>query len=108
MIANEQNDAKDAVAAAIDSVQSRSGLKTFFIGTDYKNLGQLRSEMVKTDNQIERLNKLLEQTTSTVSKTTLQSQILVLTQEQKKINDFVATNESKFSLFGWFVKLFSL
>lgn len=105
-IANEQNDSKDSVAKAIDEIQNRSGLKTLFIGTDYKNLGQLRSEMVKTENQINQMTRLLANTTSTETRATLELQIKSLTQEQNKINDFVTTNDSKFSLFGWFVKLF--
>jgi len=106
-IANAQNGSKDNVANEIDKIKNRSGLKTFFIGTDYKTIGQLRSEMVTTGNQIGQLNKLLGQTTDAADKATLQAQIQVLTQEQQKINDFIKANESKFSLFGWFVKLFS-
>jgi len=106
-VAQEQNDTKDTVAIAIDKIQNRSKIKTFFIGTDYKNIGQLRSEMVKTGNQITQLARLVDQTASTSTRTTLQLQIQVLEQEQQKINDFLKANESKFSLFGWFVKLFS-
>lgn len=107
VIANAQNDSKDDVADAIDKIHNRSKVKTFLIGTDYKNIGQLRSEMVKTENQIDQLNKLLDQTTDADDKITLQAQIQALGQEQQKINDFLKANESKFSLFGWFVKLFN-
>lgn len=107
VIANEQNDIKDNVANEIDKIKNRSGLKTFFFGTNYKNIGQLRSEMVKTGNHIDQLNALLDQTTNAEDKINLQTQITALTQEQQKINDFVKANESKFSLLGWFVKLFN-
>ena len=107
VLANEQNDSKDNIANEIDKIKNRSGLKTFFIGTDYKNVGQLRSEMVKTRNQIDRLKRLLDKTTSEESKIALQGQIQTLEQAQQKIEDFLKTNESKFSLFGWFVKLFN-
>jgi len=106
-IAQAQNDTKDKVADGIDKVQNRNKIKTFLIGTDYKNIGQLRSEMVKTRNQINQLNRLLDKTTSEESKTALQGQIQALEQEQQKIEDFIKANESKFSLFGWFVKLFN-
>jgi len=53
------------------------------------------------------LKKLLDKTTSEESKTALQGQIQALEQEQQNIDDFLKTNESKFSLFGWFVKLFN-
>jgi hypothetical protein len=105
-VAQAQNDVVGAEATAIDKIQNRSGVKTFFIGTDYKNIGMLRSEMVKTRNQIDQLNALLDKTTSAETKATLTAQIQALTLEQQKINNFVNINESKFSLLGWFVKLF--
>lgn len=105
-VAQAQNDVVGADATAIDKIQNRNAVKTFFIGTDYKNLGILRSNMVKTRNQIDQLNALLDKTTSADTKATLTAQIQALTLEQQKINDFVNANESKFSLFGWFVKLF--
>ncbi len=107
VVAQQQNESKDRVADAIDKIQNRNKVKTFLIGTDYKNIGQLRSEMVKTGNQIDWLKRLLDKTTSGESKTALQGQIQTLEQEQQKINDFLKANESKFSLFGWFVKLFN-
>jgi len=106
-IAQAQNETKDKVADGIDKINNRSKIKTFLIGTDYKNIGQLRSEMVKTRNQIDQLNRLVDKTTSEENKTTLQGQIQTLEQEQQKIEDFLKANESKFSLFGWFVKLFN-
>jgi len=106
-VAKEQNENKDGVADAIDKVQNRNKIKTFLIGTDYKNIGQLRSEMVKTGNQIDRLKRLIDKTINTESKTVLQAQLQALTQEQQKIEDFIKANESKFSIFGWFVKLFN-
>jgi len=105
VIAQAQNDIKDKVADGIDKIKNRNKVKTFLIGTDYKNIGQLRNEMVKTRNQIDQLKRSLEKATSEESKTALQGQIQALEQEQQKIEDFLKTNESKFSLFGWFVKL---
>jgi len=107
VVAQAQNETKDKVAGAIDKIQNKGKVKTFLIGADYKNIGQLRSEMVKTGNQIDWLKRLLDKTTSKESKTALQGQIQTLEQEQQKINDFLKANENKFSLFGWFVKLFN-
>ncbi len=106
-VAQAQNETKEKVADSIDKIQSRNKVKTFLVGTDYKNVGQLRSEMVKAGNQIGQLKKLLEKATSEENKNVLQGQIQALEAEQQKINDFLKTNESKFSLFGWFVKLFN-
>lgn len=107
VVAQAQNETKDKIADGIDKIKNRGKVKTFLIGTDYKNIGQLRSEMVKAGNQIDWLKRLLDKTTSEESKTALQGQVQILEQEQQNIEDFLKVNESKFSLFGWFVKLFS-
>jgi len=106
-VATEQEKSKDKVADAIDKINNRNNIKTFLIGTDYKNLGELRSETVKNENQIDQLKRLLDKTTNTETKTSLQAQIQTLEQEKIKIDNFIKTNENKFSLFGWFVKLFN-
>lgn len=105
VIAQQQNDSKEKAAEAIDKVENRSKIKTFLIGSDYKNLGALRSEMVKTRNNIDQLKRLVDKTTIEDDKTTLKNQITALEQEQTNINDFITQNESKFSLFGWVAKL---
>lgn len=106
-IAKEQDQNKNEVSKKIDEIQHRSKVKTFLIGTDYNNIGQLRSDMVKTSDQIDQLNGLLDQTKKVENKTAVEDQIKVLEQEQQKIGDLLVSNESKFSLFGWFMKLFS-
>lgn len=108
VIAQEQNEIKNRAADAIDKIQERGKVKEFLIGTDYKNIGHLRSEMVKTRNQIEQLKRLTNRTTNEESKTELEEQIQGLEQEKTTIEDFIKTREDKFSLFGWFVKLFGL
>ncbi len=105
-VAQEQNEDKDEVANEIEEIQNRSGLKTFFFGTDYKNIGAVRSTMAKTASQIEELKTLLEELTVDESKTELEEEIAKLEEEQKKVEDFLKANESKFSLFGGIVKLF--
>jgi hypothetical protein len=105
-IAQQQNDTKDRSADIIYAVENRNKIKTFFIGTSYKNLGELRSQMVQARNQIEQLKRLMEEATNEQDKTELQNQIQTMEQEQARINDFITQNENKFSLLGWFVKLF--
>jgi len=106
-VATEQNESKDKVADIIDKINNRNGIKTFLIGTDYKNIGELRSETVRNENQISQLKNLLDKTMNTEIKTSLQAQIQTLEQERSRIENFIKTNESKFSLFGWLVRLFN-
>ena len=107
VVAREQNMTREKVAGALEKVQNRSKIRTFLFGSDYKNLGQLRSEMVQTKNRLEQLTRLMGRTENESDKTELQEQIQTMEQETENIEAFIRTNESKFSLFGWVVKLFS-
>lgn len=107
IIAQQQNQSATTTIRAMEKIQTRSKVKTFFFGSDYKNLGALRSETVQTRNRLEELNRLMENVQNEGDKMELQSQIQTLEQEQIKIESFVKTQESKFSLFGWLVKLFN-
>jgi len=106
-IAQQQNQSETTAIQAMEKVQTRSKVKTFFFGTDYKNLGTLRSEMVQTRNRLEQLNQLMENVQNEGDQTELQNQIQTLEQEQVKIEGFIKAQEGKFSLFGWLVKLFN-
>lgn len=107
VVAQEQEKTREQVADQIESIQKRNKIKTFLIGTNYKNTGALRSEIVNVRNRIEQLNRLMEQTQNEGDKTVLQEQIQTMEQEQARINAFISVNENKFSLFGWLVKLFN-
>lgn len=106
VIAQQQNDSKEKSVEAINKIEKRNKIKTFLLGTDYKNLGTLRSEMVKTRNSIEQLKRLVEKAKIEENKTELQTKIQNLEKEQAAIDSFISQNESKFSLFGWAAKLF--
>lgn len=106
-VAKEQNDSKDRVSQAIDAIQNRSKIMTFFLGTDYKNIGQIRSEIVQTNNRIEKLSGLLDTTSAIQPSTSTAAEIANLKLEQEKLNTFVTQNENTFSLFGWLAKMFN-
>lgn len=106
-VAQEQNQSASTTIKAMEKVQTRSRVKTFFFGTDYKNLGTLRSEMVQTRNRLEQLNRIMVNVQNEGDKTELQNQIQTLEQEQARMENFIKEQEGKFSLFGWLVKFFS-
>ena len=107
VIAQQQNQSASTTIQAMEKIQTRNKVKTFLIGTNYKNLGALRSEMVQTRNRFEQLSKLMENVQNEGDKTELQNQIQTLEQEQTRIESFIKAQEGRFSLFGWFVKLFN-
>ncbi len=107
LVAQEQNQIKNNIDEKIKKIQDRNRIKAFLIGNDYKNLGQLRSEVSKFTNQINHLKDLLDKATNEETKKTLEEQIKKLETEQTQANNFLKTNENKFSLFGWFAKFFN-
>ena len=106
-VAQAQNDSASTSEKAIKNVEDKGKIQTFLFGSDYKSLGQLRSEMVKTDKDIQKLNTLLTQVTNLADKTELQNQISKLTDTKTKVDAFVQEHEGSFSLFGWLVKAFA-
>ncbi len=105
-IANEQNITGEEEATIMEKIEARGKLKNFLIGTDYKNIGALRSALATTTNHLERLKKALQKADTEELKTKLTAQITALEQAKTQVESFVKTNLSKFSLFGWLVKLF--
>ncbi len=103
-IAQAQNDTRETVAQALDKVERTKGLRSFFLGTDYKSVGALRSQMVTTDNHLAQLKKLIEKATNAEDKVTLQAQIDLLEKQKIEVNTFISAHENKFSLFGWLFK----
>lgn len=107
IVAKEQNDNKDKTSRAINDVKSRNAFIIFLIGADFKNLGELRSSIVTTDNHINRLNDIKSKASSTPEiQTALDVEIKALIQEKDRLTNIVAQNEKRGSLFGWLVKLF--
>ncbi|KKP69221.1 MAG: hypothetical protein UR66_C0001G0103 [Candidatus Moranbacteria bacterium GW2011_GWE1_35_17] len=98
----EQESSQEQVSGAIEEVENDGVAKKFFLGPDYKNLGQLRSELVQNRNQIRKLiqaiNTLAQNGEDTLA---LQSQLAILTQERERFKTIIATNQEGFSLFGW-------
>jgi len=107
VITQQQNDSEATTSQAMEKVQTRSKIKTFLLGSDYKNLGALRSELVKTRNRIDQLNRLLPSVQNASNTVEIQNQIQTLEQEQTKIENFIKAQENKISLFGWLLKMFN-
>ncbi len=107
VIARQQNEGGEVAATAMERIQNRSKIRNFIFGPDYKNLGQLRSEMVQIRNRVQQLTRLMNQASSEENKAILREQIQVMEEEQQGIENFLAENENKFSLLGWVKKLFT-
>ncbi|MFA6183805.1 MAG: hypothetical protein WC682_01745 [Parcubacteria group bacterium] len=102
-VVSEQKISQETIANAISGVEEEGSTKKFFFGPDYKNLGQLRSELVQNRNQIRKLTQSIGALTQSGEDVTmLQAQLATLTQERERIKNIVVDNQETFSLLGWF------
>lgn len=84
----------------MDTINNMGMLRTFIIGN---KLGILKFQMVQMQNQSYVLEIIALETTDTAIKDTINSQIQILKEEQKKVESFILERDSKFSLFGWLI-----
>lgn len=104
-VAQSQNESASTTAQAIDTIEKRGNFRTFFAGSDYKNIGVIRSELATTTAHIAQLQRLLEKTTVALDRTEITNQIDVLKEQQEKLQSYITAQEDVFSLFGWLNRL---
>lgn len=105
-VTEEQEEVQEQVEESLDAVDNRPAAIKFLIGPDFKNLGQLRKEVVHTRNNIRKLEKISEKVTG-------ETQVAV----DEAINELEATSLNLqasigeklegFSLFGWLARWLS-
>jgi hypothetical protein len=100
-VAQEQQKQGEEIAEAVGKVERRGRVSKFIIGSDYKNLGQLRSEITQNENQIRQLTQALSGIENEENRQVIQEQIALLAEEREQLKSFVKENEDNFSLFGW-------
>lgn len=104
-VVREQMQNQEQTAQAIEDVEKRGRIKTFLVGTDYKNLGQLRSSLVHNRNEIRKLTRTITQVQATGGDAAaLQLQLATLMQERERIKEVIVAHETEFSLLGWVVR----
>ena len=105
-IIKEIDNSKYRILEATKKTEDRGTFKTFLIGSDYKNLGVIQSELEKSKEIAVELIKVADSTTDFAIKEELKMKSEAITIEASNLENFVKERESKFSLFGWFIKLF--
>jgi hypothetical protein len=81
VVAQELNQSASTSIQAMEKVQTRSKIKTFLVGSDYKNLGELRSELVQNRNRIEQLTQTMSKIKNATDQIDLQNQIETLNEK---------------------------
>jgi len=115
VVAEDIEESNEQIAETIKKVESQNKFKKFLVGTDYKNLGQLRSSLAHNENQIRKLTKLstrinddnyMEEGMDTETQEQIQDQLVTLMQERERIKTVLQEGQEGFSILGWFGKLF--
>lgn len=105
-IAHEEDETGSTTVEAMTKVEERGSLRTFLFGSDYKNLGVIRSGIATTSAHIEQLTRMRDAATSASAKAELSAHIDALASARAKLDAYVMAHEDVFSVFGWFVRLF--
>lgn len=100
-----QEDAQEETAEAIEELEEEGKVKTFLVGTDYKNLGQLRSSLAHNTNDIRKLTKSLSGIQTPENQALIQAELETLMQEQQRLRTIIYDKQDDFSLFGWVARM---
>jgi hypothetical protein len=96
----EDETAVDTVEA-IEEVESKPKWQVLLFGSDYKNLGQLRSSLAHNTNNIRKLTKAGEGVEESSSSTQVGASLAALELERERIYNVIISNEQQFSFLGW-------
>lgn len=100
--AHEQIQAR--TETALQQMDQRNQAVKLIIGPDYKNAGQVRSDVVALQNDIKQLEVIKEDVSTTDAKD-IDVAITELQTEASNLETQIATRVSGFSLFGWLARL---
>jgi len=103
MVQNHQN-VQARTMTALHKMNQRNQTLKFLIGPDYKNAGQVRSDVVGLRNDIRKLEQI-KQGSLPEDVEDIQSAIDELQFEANGLDSQLAEELSGFSLFGWLAKL---
>ncbi len=106
LVADEAS-STNTIAAAVTKVDSRNPFENFLIGPDYSNLNSIMNQINMLQAEITQLTGQISGVASSTDKTTALTDIQNLKDQMSSLNQYVKNNNSKFSLFGWFVKKFN-
>lgn len=101
-ITEKQNSSIEKTENIIDTLENRSGLKTFMIGN---SLGTLRFQLVQIKEHATLLEALALRSQYSSYMLQINNQFKIVKEEQLKVEDLILEHKDKFSLFGWFVKM---
>lgn len=103
-IKDEQVEADTEIDDSLNNMKARPSIVKFIMGPDYKNAGQVRSQIVQLRNQVAKLTRLKDKL-STTSITTIDETIASLNSDLYDIELKLYEQLKGFSLLGWLSRL---
>ena len=103
MVQNHEN-VQTKTKTALQQMSQRNQILKFMIGPDYKNAGQVRSDVVGLRNDVRKLEQI-KQGASPEDVEDIQEAIDGLQVESDNLESQLTEQLSGFSLFGWLAKL---
>ena len=93
---------KQMIKETMAEIEGKDGVGSFLLG---KRLGTLRFQLVQIKDQFRELKTLSRETANYPGGVELEAKIAEIEKEINKVENFILTEEEKFSLFGWFVSI---
>ncbi|MCL5007016.1 MAG: hypothetical protein M1153_02665 [Patescibacteria group bacterium] len=104
-VAQAQSQNQSRLDTDVSSIQSRNNVVKFFIGPNFSAIKDAQNVLRQNQQQIQTLQQLQSQVTSTADQRQIQNQVNVLQQTNTQLGDYIQTQANSFSLFGWLAKL---
>lgn len=104
-ISNEIKNSFEVTTRAEERIRSKSGFVKFFTGGDNEAAGLITQEIVRNENRIRELNRLIEESDfDQQTKAVLQEQIQNIEQEQLRLKLLAEQEMNNKGIFGWLLK----
>ena len=105
-VTEEQEEVQESIEDSLEAVDNRPAAIKFLIGPDFKNLGQLRKEVVHTRNNIRKLEQIREKVAGE-TQAAVDEAINELEATTLNLQASIGEKLEGFSLFGWLARWLS-
>lgn len=106
-LANQQVEAEKQIAVLLDKIVNRSSVTTALIGPDNASIDAINKAQIDNNVRIKALTQVATQITDPTTADNVYVQAKQLEQSNKDLQQTVDNQQSKFSFFGWIIKLFN-
>lgn len=99
-----QEEVKTQIQKKLDEMDARPGFLKFILGPDYKNAGEVRSAIVRLQNEIRQMDRIQTRLNNPEDVGVMEEAINEVGESIRSYQDLLSDKLSGFSLFGWLSK----